>query len=391
MIRVLFVDHTPFAGGAQLALTGHIRHLDPELFEPLVACTAQVPRLVAQYQEAGARVHLVPLERLKTLNPAVLGRALRSAWRLRRLIRSEGVDLVVANTSRAAYVASLATAGTRVPLVWWVRDFLFGRTLFRLLRTVPARIICVSEAIRSFYGGTGDPRFATVYVSSETYRDEVRPEQVAELRGRWGLSATDVVVGFMGRLVRDKGPDDVIGAIRLLHADFPRLKLLLVGTGKGQENDIEPELRRLVAQDQLEYVVLTGFQSDEALYYRLFDVFVLATREPEPFATSVVQAMMARRPVVATATGGSVEAVFDRRTGLLVPPGDPSRLAAALRSLLEDPEMAARLAEAGYRHAVAHYRQDVITRQIEQIYREVTDSRRSGSPAADPNLVRTVP
>ncbi|HEU0076387.1 MAG TPA: glycosyltransferase family 4 protein, partial [Longimicrobiaceae bacterium] len=290
-----------------------------------------------------------------------------------RLIRRERADIVVANTSRAAYVASLAVKGTGVPLVWWVRDFLFGDLAFRLMSGAPARVVCVSRAIRDFYGGAADPRFEVVYVGSDLYRRaaEVTAERVRAERERWGFSPDDVVVGFMGRLVEEKGVEDVVAAVEEVHRRHPRVKLLVVGTGSNQAFNVEARVRQAVAVRGLSFVRFAGYQADEALYYRLFDVFVLATRTPEPYATSVVQAMMAGKPVVGTATGGTPELVRDRETGMLVPPSAPREMAAALRALLEDPGLSERVAEAGRAYVMENNREEVTTAQVERLYGEL--------------------
>jgi glycosyltransferase involved in cell wall biosynthesis len=370
--RVLFVDHTPFIGGAQLVLVEHIRHIDRTEFEPVVACTNAVPRLTEAFREAGAEVHQIPMGRLRTGNPLVLARWLHSAWRLRRLIRREAIDIVVTNTSRAAYVASVAVPGTGAALVWSVRDFLYGSRIFHLLEGVPRKIVCVSDAVREHYDGLGDPKFETVYVGSSLHRrlERVTAAQIAAERARWGIGPEEVVVGFMGRLVADKGPQDVVAAAKLLADSYPRLRCLILGTGNGQEGDVEDRLRHEVEEAGLtERVVLAGHQSDEALYYSVLDIFVLSTRTPEPYATSVVQAMMAGKPVVATATGGTPELVEHRRTGLLVAPSAPEEMARAIRELVDDPTLAEEMARSARAHVLEHNREETITGEFERIYR----------------------
>jgi glycosyltransferase involved in cell wall biosynthesis len=376
--RVLFVDHTQIIGGAQLVLGTHIAALDRSRWTPLVACTDAVPMLIDRYREAGAEVLVMPMPRLRRLSPAVIGGLFKAARHLRRLVRENAVDLVVANTSRAAYIAAVALVGSSVPLVWWVRDFLFSRPVFHLLRSRAARIICVSRAIREFYSGGTDPRFAVVHVGSPLAEalagvtdDDVRAE-----RARWGLGEDDVVVGFMGRLVDDKGAEDVVEAVALARAVDPRLRLLVAGSGRGQPGDVEDALRRRAGELDAGAVVVAGFQRAEALYYRLFDIFVLATRTPEPYATSVVQAMMAGTPVIATATGGTPELVRDGITGLLVPPRSPRRLADAIVRVVADDGLRRRMAGAARAEVLAHNREQVTTALAERLYAEVLSTAR---------------
>src|SRR5215213_1329064 len=121
MHRILFLDHTPFVGGAQLALLDHIRHLDGSRFEAQIACSPTVPALVGQFQRLASRTHLVDWPRLRRPTPATLGRVVSAGLRLRKIVRDERIDLVVANTSRTAYIASMSLLGSPVPLIWWVR------------------------------------------------------------------------------------------------------------------------------------------------------------------------------------------------------------------------------------------------------------------------------
>jgi len=152
------------------------------------------------------------------------------------------------------------------------------------------------------------------------------------------------------------------------HALDDRIKLLVVGSGRGQVGDVEERLHEMVRDRNLDCVVFAGFQRAEALCYRLFDVFVLATRTPEPYATSVVQAMMARTPVVATATGGTPELVREGQTGLLVPPRAPGALADAIVRLTRDAGLRERMIEGAYAEVMACNREQVTTEHAERIY-----------------------
>lgn len=374
--RILFVDHAAIVGGAQLSLAEHVRTLERGRFAPIVACDANALELHRLYADAGAVVHGLSLPRLRRLHPAVLPQLLRATRDLRRAARSLHADIVVASTSRAAYISALALAGTGTPLVWWVRDFLFNRLVFRLLAPLVTRFFCVSEAIRDFYGGAGEPRFSVIVVGSTLHRQlaHLDATRVQAERTRWGFTQSDVVVGYMGRLVAEKGAEDVVEAIVSLHERDPRVKLLVVGTGKDQRNDVESSLRATVARHGWSFITFAGFQSDQALYYRLFDVLVLPSREPEGYGMSAVQAMMARTPVVASSVGGTPELVRHRETGLLVPPSSPVRIELALAELLADPPLRERLVEDAYRQVMAQNREEITTARVERLYEELATS-----------------
>jgi glycosyltransferase involved in cell wall biosynthesis len=379
--RILFVDHAPFLGGAQTVLADHVAHLDRTRYTPLAVCTEGAALVQERYRAAGAEVFEAPMRRLRSRSPGVPARLALDAARLHRLIRRVRAGLVVANSSRAAYLASVAAAGTGAPLIWWVHDLFYGRRLFRALAGRPAGIVFVSRVAQEFYGPRFGTETAVVHAGSALPRQLSRltPQRIAAERARWGIGPDEVVVGFMGRLVEEKGPEDLVTAIAALRERHPRVRLLMVGTGRGQAGDVEEKLRHRVRAERLaEVVSLTGYQADEALYYSLFDLCVLCSRAPESFGMTLVQAMMAGKPVVATSVGGPSEVIEHGRTGLLVPPANPAALAGALRELLDDPQRAQALACAGRTHALAHHRVEAATARMEAFYARVLDGARRG-------------
>lgn len=375
MKRILFVDHTPFIGGAQLVLVEHIAVLNKEQFDPHVACSDDMPELVNRFGQAGAVVHTLPMGRLRGNPLQGAWRLLRASWQLRQLIKQQHIDLVVTNTTRASYIASLAVLGTRTPSIWYVRDFLYPLRLFHLLQFVPKKIIAVSKAVVEQYMSLTDPKAAVLYVASNIYQQlpTISKDQIMSERQKYGFKDGDIVVGFMGRLVAEKGAQDLLAAVAELSKNQPKLRLLIVGTGQGQEHDIEAQLHQVVYERGLQEIVqFAGYQINQALYYSLFDIFVLATRDREPYATSVVQAMMANLPVIGTNAGGTPELVVDQQTGLLYAPGDVTALCAAIELLITDQTLAESLAKTGQQQVLQYNTEEVVTGQAEIIYQQVT-------------------
>jgi len=374
-MRLLFLDHTPFVGGAELALVRHINYLGKKRFAPVVACSGTVPELVKQFKEAGARVWVISFERIKVLGPAALTRFVKALQELNSCIGATKPDLVVTNTERAMYVGTLAAVLAHKKLIWWVRDFEYNRFLFRFLKVFPRKIICVSEAVREYYGGQSDPKFAVVYVGSDFGEKlkKVSLEDVLRVKEELGLTGADLIVGFVGRLVRWKGVQVLIEGIKGLKG-IRGVKVVIVGTGEGQEGNIEPELRRAVKEKGLQdTVILTGQRDDVPILMKTFDVFCHPSIEPEPFATVVVEAMMAGVPVIGTNIGGTPEIISHGQTGFLVPPNDPQKLAAVLSHLAADQKLRQKVGREGQKLVVVKNTEEVVTRQVERIYGEVLE------------------
>jgi glycosyltransferase involved in cell wall biosynthesis len=376
MKSIAFVDHTPFIGGAQLVLLEHIKALDTRLFRAVVICSPTTPDFTRELIAAGACVEVVDFPSLRHPKLDSLMRLWRTIVGIRRLLHEYQVDLVVTNTTRASYFCAAAMLGLPIPVIWWVRDFLYPRALFRLMWGIPTRVIFVSRAVAATYGALHERKSVVFHVASSLYQElPVSREVLSAARQRYGLDASSLVIGFMGRLVEEKGAQDVIAAFKLIAPSYPKVRLLIVGTGHGQQHDIESGLRASVTADEQlsQAVIFAGFQADQATHYSLFDIFVLSTRDREPFATSVVQAMMAGAAVIGTDAGGTPELVDPGHTGLLYPPGNVEALANCLRKLIENPEHRKSLAKQGRDRVLQYHTEEDLARRAEALYRDIID------------------
>jgi len=115
-------------------------------------------------------------------------------------------------------------------------------------------------------------------------------------------------------------------------------------------------------------VILTGQRADVPILMKTFDVFCHTSIEPEPFATVVVEAMMAGVPVIGTNIGGTPEIISHGQTGFLVPPDDPQKLAAVLSHLAADQKLRQKVGREGQKLVTVKNSEAVVTRQVEEIY-----------------------
>jgi glycosyltransferase involved in cell wall biosynthesis len=160
------------------------------------------------------------------------------------------------------------------------------------------------------------------------------------------------VLLFVGRLAAIKGLGLLLDAVAALRAHFPALRLVLVGDGPDRAR-LEA---RAAAPDLAGAVEFTGYrsQAEVAAYLEACDLFVLPSFA-EGVPVVLMEAMAARRPVVATRVAGVAELVADGESGLLVAPGDPAALTAAIGRLLGDPPLRARMGDAGRAQVAAGF------------------------------------
>ncbi|MGD0262283.1 MAG: glycosyltransferase family 4 protein [Verrucomicrobiota bacterium] len=161
------------------------------------------------------------------------------------------------------------------------------------------------------------------------------PQTRAAARTDWNLPSQAVVIGFVGRVVRDKGVHELIEAFEKLASEFPNLHLLIVGVREVEDPVGENILRRI---DHHERIRCTGFQKDVRRLLSAMDILVHPSYR-EGLPTAPLEAAARGLPVVATRIPGCVDAVQDGRSGLLVPPQDSEALAEAIRYYLKNPDV----------------------------------------------------
>jgi glycosyltransferase involved in cell wall biosynthesis len=170
------------------------------------------------------------------------------------------------------------------------------------------------------------------------------------------------LIGAVGRLEPQKGFDMLIRAL----ATIDDATLVLIGDGAERQRLLDLA-RRLSVAERIEWV---GWSDDPRRYLSTFDVFVLPSRF-EGFPLALLEALLARRAVVATAVGSVPEAIRDGETGLIVPVDDPAALAGAIQRLLADERLRRRLGEQGRQFVLAQFTAAHMTRAFESLYREL--------------------
>ncbi len=266
-----------------------------------------------------------------------------------RLFRRLRPEIVHLNSSKAGVLGRLAASLARVPVrIFTAHGWAFkattgvGATLYlwadRAVRPLTTMVICVSEnELRA-----GIAARVCLPARSTVIKNAVEVGRPGRSDRGHGVRPAEIV--SVGRLAEPKDFSTLVAAFALLPAGCARLRLLGDGPQRGR---IEAQIDDLGLTDSVE---LAGEVADVGPYLEQADVFVLSSSS-EGMPISVLEAMAAGLPVVASAVGGLAEVVVEGETGYLVPPGDAGALAARLAELAGDPGSAARLGNAGYRRA----------------------------------------
>ena len=381
--RLIHLTTIPFT--LWVFLRDQVRYVEGQGFE-VHALSSPGPLGEAFASETGVPTYAVPMNR----GVSPLG-DLRSILAIRRHLRRIRPHIVHAHTPKAGWVGMVASRLAKVPVRIYHLHGLrhrtcsgFTRTLVRrgevATCTLAHRVLCVGRSLReaaladrlcppdkiavpasgSIAGVDAAGRF-----NPARYPQDERVRQRAAL----GVPADASVLGFIGRIVRDKGIAELAHAWRSLRDAHPKAWLLLVGPLE-PEDPVPPQaLAALRADDRVRFA---GEVRDPAPLYRAMDLVVLPTHR-EGFPVVPLEAAAMRLPVVASRCVGCVDAVEDGVTGTLVPVGDAEALARALSTYLADPILRERHGHAGRERVEADFRpDDVFAAQVAE-YRSLME------------------
>ncbi|MDQ2648013.1 MAG: glycosyltransferase [Actinomycetota bacterium] len=331
---------------------------------------------IAQFEAAGAVVHLVPLRR----TPWTPGN-LVSLARVRRLVSRRDPDVIHTHSSIGGLVGRVAVVGRHVPRVYTpngITHVRIGRTMERVLGRLTDRFVAVSTSEAELATSLGLIDASKLVVIPNGV-EPTGPEPI-DLRGQFGLGPDTPLVGTVARLVPQKAPLDLVAAWAIVAAARPDVRFVWIGGG-----ELAAEFDAAVAAAALtERLVRIDELPGAAGALGDLDLFTLASIfEGGPYAP--LEAMRANTAVVLTDVVGSRDAVVDGESGVLVPAGRPDALAAAVIALLDDPERRHAIAASGAQRVADEFTVTRMGQRLDDLYLELTTRRHGGArgPARD--------
>jgi glycosyltransferase involved in cell wall biosynthesis len=374
-IRVLYIDTGIGLAGGQTALIEVLKFVDRSAVSPTV--TSPTGSAVASFCH-GSGIPWLPLpfasahlpwggrpRGLARLTEAV--EAARGALALAGHVRRTGAEIVHANTFKAALVCAAAPLPGRAAVIFHDRTLFGHMPVGWLVGLRASRIVVISRAVAAKYRGRLSRKMRLV------------PDGVDLNRFSPGAprSGPGNVVGYLGRISREKGAIHLVRAARLVLAQRPGARFLIGGSaftrdGQAYLRDLEGEVKRLGVGGS---VGLVGNVEDAVGFLRQVDVLALPS-ESEGLGVVMLEAMAVGKPVVAFASGGPAEVISSGRDGIVVPPGDVSGMADAIVRLLAEPGLAEQVGRAARRTVSERYSIAATVSGLTATYLEVRPDRR---------------
>lgn len=375
-LNILYINPVSKMAGAEFSLLALIDGLDREKWNPMLLCPedGMLPQLC---RDRGVKVLFLPtlprgggsaLETYKTLLP--------NAWKIKKFIQENRIQLVHSNNPRVAYHGGLGAKLAGVPSVMHVRDIenlpfspIPKALLFNLICD---RIIPVSFATKDVIMAHTKilaKKISVVHNGVKITKNCNNLQELRDLKIELGIKEQGSLLAMAGRITPSKGYEDVLRAFSLVVKKFDNTQLLIIGEAwKGDEL----YLKKLQVFSDISghgnKVIFTGFRKDILQILNIVDVFLHCPVEPDPLPRVLLEASVKGKAIVAADTGGINEIILDGKTGLLVKAGDIEEIANAILLLLENPKWRKQLGQSAKMHIQNNFSIEKHVRSIEDIY-----------------------
>lgn len=336
------------------------------------------------------QVQVYSVEMLRKISPV---QDLLSIWKIWKYLKQINPQIVHASTPKGGLLGIISAWLAHIPVrIYHIRGLPlmtakgYKRWLLWLSEKVACslahEVLCVSKSIRDVAINEGLSSKGKIKVllggssNGVDSQDKFNPQlvdqdQVKEIRTKYKLTANhDIVIGFVGRIVKDKGIQELVEAWKILREDFSNLHLLVVGFFEDQDS-IPLETKQILEEDPR--IHLTGMNWNTPPFYAIMDLLVLPTYR-EGFPNTPLEAAAMELPVIATKIPGCIDAVEDQNTGTLVPVKDHIALTKAIRTYLQDSQLRKKHGKAGRERVIASFQQEDIWEAVYQEYDKMIEN-----------------
>ncbi|MBF0344783.1 MAG: glycosyltransferase family 4 protein [Nitrospirae bacterium] len=355
-MRILHTEWSDGFGGQEKRVLAEAYALMQRGHYVCIVCREHA-RLKTEALKKGVTVYTMPLKSSYDLT---------SIWQLVKYLRQHRFDVVNTHSGKDSWIGGLAARIAKTPVLVRTRhlNIKLKRNVINFIHYLPdAYITCGQNMRDTLVQECGFPQDKVVSIPTGVAKEFFDTRRDLHAKSKYGLDAGSVVIANVGILRTVKGQEITLQAFKKVLTELPHAKCLLVGDGPGR-NRLLNVAKTLGISDN---VIFTGYVDNVPDIYSFTDVSVLSSLS-EGVPQSVLQAMAAGVPVVATRVGGVPEIVDHGGTGLLVDSGDHEALAAEILRLVKNPALAAELTKNAKTYALENHSLEAMVDKIERLY-----------------------
>ena len=389
MKNILFIHQSAELYGSDKTILMFISSLDKTKYRPIVVVPFEGP-LTREFEKNNIQVVIAPVLKLyrKMITPTNMIKATKEyklgLETLENLHKEHKFDLVYSHTL-AALIGIIFARKHNIKHLWHIQEILAKpvaiNKIFKKLLNLKAnhKAVYDSKATMNFWIES-DEKLAVksdfVWNGLDASAKPVYSrEHIKSVREKFfNVDDSITVIGLVGRINSWKGQPLLLESYNKIAKNYPNSRLIFIGSAPPNQEFFTDSLKKSITDFKLEnQVKIIPFQEEIWQLWDSIDIAVVPSTEPEPFGMVAIEAMLAKKPVVAANHGGLTEIVVHGETGLLFEPQNADELANALKLLLENSAKCEKFGLAGYNRAVEHFSLQSHVNKFETIFEDIID------------------
>ncbi|MBI4686387.1 MAG: glycosyltransferase [Nitrospirae bacterium] len=365
-MRILHTEWSDGLGGQEKRVLAEAAGLSQQGHYTAIACRGHA-RIKEEAVKLGIDVHVVPMKKPYDIVSII---------KLAKLFREYKIDIVNTHSGVDSWIGGLASKIAKVPVLVRTRhlNIPLRKSLLNFIHYLPdVYITCGNNMRNNLVASCGFRADKVVSIPTGVGMEFFDVTRTPQAKLKYGLNMDSVVITNAGILRSVKGHEITLRAVKPVLQSIPHARFLIVGDGP-----LRGALEKLAEELGISrYVIFTGFIEDIPEIYSFTDVAVLSSWS-EGLPQSLLQAMAAGVPVVATNVGGVPEVVTDQKTGILVEPGDYEGLAKGIIRILNNPEEPALLTKNAKNIVLSEHSLNQMLSKIEELYSCLLNKEKAG-------------
>jgi len=368
--KILYVITSTGIGGAEKILCQTAKSMDKNKYHVSICSLKEKGEMAEDIERHGIAVHCLHMVNKEGFVGWISSTI--ALFQLFSYLRKVRPEIVHSFLFRANILARIAGYLTGVPIIISSIRVMGGEKRYfhfieRITSFMVEHYIAVSESVKNYVmqkSKISDENITVIYNGTDIENHNY--SNVKNVKMPFGVEDGDDILVTVGRLHKQKGHAYLLHAISMVEKEMPRLKLLIIGEGE-EENNLKILAETLDLTDK---IIFAGLRYDVEKILPVAGLFILPSLW-EGTPNVLLEAMAARKPVIATEVGGIPEVVVHGRTGILVPPEDSDALANAIKNLLKDKLKAEEMGKAGRLRVEEHFTIAGMLKKTEKLYQRI--------------------